>query len=73
MRYGRAIEELICTGSALESGAHLAHRTSKNSATTTCEYDGNLSVFLFPNWERVVVGNLSDIVGPNWELGKWER
>ena len=26
-------------------------------------------VFLFPNWERVVVGNLSDKVGPNWELG----
>ena len=29
-------------------------------------------VFLFPNWERVVVGNLSDIVGPNWELEIWE-
>eukprot|EP01043_Picozoa_sp_COSAG02_P005772 COSAG02_NODE_158_length_32954_cov_16.416771_27_plen_167_part_00 len=29
-------------------------------------------VFLFPSWERPVVGNLgdlSDIVGPNWELG----
>ena len=28
-----------------------------------------LPVFLFPSWERPVVGNLSDIVGPNWELG----
>ena len=27
-RYGRAIEELIRTSSALESDAHLAHRTS---------------------------------------------
>ena len=26
-------------------------------------------MFLFPSWERPVVGNLSDIVGPNWELG----
>ena len=28
MRYGRAIEELICTSSAAETGAHLAHLTS---------------------------------------------
>ena len=27
------------------------------------------TVFLIPNWERVVVGNLSDKLGPNWELG----
>ena len=29
-------------------------------------------MFLFPSWERPVVGNLSDVVGPNWELGNWE-
>ena len=29
----------------------------------------SIPVFLFPSWERPVVGNLSDIVGPNWELG----
>ena len=34
MRYGRAIEELICTSSALETGAHLAHLTSNSSRLT---------------------------------------
>ena len=28
-----------------------------------------LAVFLFPSWERPVVGNLSEIVRPDWELG----
>ena len=59
----KGVNNLALHGTSMQqeckTRVHKSHRHCNHSS----------AVFLFPSWERPVVGNLSDIVGPNWELG----